>query len=307
MLANRLRKNLKHLRKYLKKNDITCYRAYDADLPEFNLAIDVYGDRLHLQEYRAPAEVPAATAARRRAEAARVAAAVFEVPPEALTLKLRERQKGTQQYERRDRRGEAFEVGEGGLRFLVNLDDYLDTGLFLDHRETRALVRERSSGRRVLNLFCYTGSVSVYAAAGGAAAVTSVDLSRTYLDWARRNLALNGLDRPDHRFVQADCLEWIDQDRGTYDLVFVDPPTFSNSKRMAQDFEVQRDHVRLLRACLARLAPGGELIFSNNFNKFVLDSDALSDLRVEEITHRTVPPDFARTRPHRCWILRPPS
>ena len=249
MLANRLRKNLRHLRKRLAREGITCYRAYDRDLPEYALAIDVYEDWLHLQEYRAPADVPEHVAAARVREAVRAASQVFEIPRERIALKQRRRGKGGSKYGRMDQRGEMLEVGEGGLRFLVNLTDYLDTGLFLDHRLVRAKVRELAAGQRFLNLFAYTGTASVYAAAGGARETISVDLSATYLDWASQNLALNGFTGQAHRLAQADAMAWLREDRTRYGLVYVDPPTFSNSKRTEDDFDVQRDHVALLDAC----------------------------------------------------------
>jgi 23S rRNA (guanine2445-N2)-methyltransferase / 23S rRNA (guanine2069-N7)-methyltransferase len=305
MLANRLKKNLKKIRKYLNKNNITCYRAYDADLPEYNFAIDVYQDHLHVQEYQAPADIPVATTRRRRSEAVRVAAEEFGFAADAITVKTRQRQRGSEQYEKRSQVGEYFTVQEGGLKFRVNLEGYLDSGLFLDHRETRAMIRDQVQGKRFLNLYCYTGSVTVYAAAGGAASTTSVDLSNTYLDWARQNLELNGLSGDNHRFVRDDCLSWLAEDDGQYDLIFVDPPTFSNSKRMDGDFDVQTHHVSLLKACLARLADGGEILFSNNFRKFVLDTESLEGCDIKEITQQTVPLDFSRSRPHRCWLIAP--
>lgn len=305
MLANRLKKNLKRLRKYLNKNEITCFRAYDADLPDYNCAIDVYGKRLHVQEYRAPADIPEATTRRRRSEAVRVAGQLLDCPAEDISVKIRERQRGAEQYQPQDRSGRAFTVVEGGLKFEVDLESYLDTGLFLDHRQTRGMIRDMAAGARFLNLFCYTGSVTVYAAAGGAKSTVSVDLSNTYLDWAHRNLALNDLDGERHQFLREDCLAWIEKHRDEYDLIFVDPPTFSNSKRMERHFDIQADHGPLLRACLNRLAPSGKLVFSNNFKKFELNIDEFSDCDIEEITHQTVPPDFARSHPHRCWVITP--
>jgi 23S rRNA (guanine2445-N2)-methyltransferase / 23S rRNA (guanine2069-N7)-methyltransferase len=204
-----------------------------------------------------------------------------------------------------DRRGETFVVREGGARLRVNLFDYLDTGLFLDHRPIRQRIAAEAGGKRFLNLFCYTGAGSVQAAVGGAAETTSVDLSGTYLEWAAGNLALNGATGPQHRLVQADAMAWLEADRGQYDLVFCDPPTFSNSAR-AEDFDTQRDHVRLLRAAVARLAPGGLLLFSNNYRRFRLDEAAVAGFAdAREITAATIAPDFERNpRIHRCWELR---
>ncbi len=307
MLANRIGKNLRHLRKRLAREGITCYRAYDRDLPEYALAIDVYEDWLHLQEYRAPASVPEHVAAGRVREAVRAAAEVFGVPPERIAVKQRRRGKGGSKYGRMDARGEMVEVGEGGLRFLVNLTDYLDTGLFLDHRLVRAKLRELAHGKRFLNLFAYTATASVYAAAGGARETISVDLSATYLDWASRNLALNGFSGRDHRLAQADAMTWLREDRTRYGLIYVDPPTFSNSKRTEDDFDVQRDHVALLMACADRLESDGVLVFSNNFRRFKLDHDALSThFEIQDWSAASVPFDFERHADiHGCWLLRP--
>nr|WP_306673823.1 bifunctional 23S rRNA (guanine(2069)-N(7))-methyltransferase RlmK/23S rRNA (guanine(2445)-N(2))-methyltransferase RlmL [Tahibacter caeni] len=304
MLKNRLDKNRRHLRKRLEREGVSCYRIYDADLPEYAAAIDVYGDHLHIQEYQAPASIDADTAQQRWREIVRVAGETFAIPRERIALKQRYRGKGGEKYGRLAQRGEYLTVQEGGLQFLVNLWDYLDTGLFLDHRPLRQRVRELARGARFLNLFCYTGAVSVYAAAGGAASTTSVDLSTTYLEWASRNLALNGFAGARHQLVQSDAIAFVEQDRGDYDLIYVDPPTFSNSKR-AEDFDVQRDHVRLLRHCAARLAPGGLILFSNNFRRFRLDTEALSGLDIREISASTIPFDFERNaRIHRVWELR---
>jgi 23S rRNA (guanine2445-N2)-methyltransferase / 23S rRNA (guanine2069-N7)-methyltransferase len=222
-------------------------------------------------------------------------------------FKVRRRQKGQAQYEKLATERQFHEVGEGGLHFLVNFTDYLDTGLFLDHRLTRARLRDLAYGKHFLNLFAYTGAATVYAAAGGAASTTSVDMSRTYLDWARKNLALNGYSDARHRYIQADCLTWLDQaaqDRQRYDLIFLDPPSFSNSTRMAHTFDVQRDHPALLEATARLLAPRGALIFSNNLRNFKMDRAALPGLRIEDITHATIPEDFARNpRIHNCWKI----
>jgi len=310
MLRNRLEKNLRRLRKQMLRDDIHAWRAYDQDLPEYAAAIDVYtavdgDDHLHIQEYRAPAAVPEDLARTRMREVARVAAEVFAVPRERVVLKTRERGSGGARYGKFDQRDEYFEVREGGLRFLVNLTDYLDTGLFLDHRLVRAKLRELAAGVRFLNLFAYTASASVYAAAGGAAATTSVDLSAPYLDWASRNLALNGFIGPRHQLVQRDALEFLRRDHGHYGLIFVDPPTFSNSKR-AGDFSVQRDHAELLLACAERLDDGGVVVFSNNFRRFKFDREALeSCFNIEDWTAPSIPADFARRAAiHRCWLLR---
>ena len=310
MVRNRIVKNLRYLKKYLGREHITCFRAYDADLPEYAAAIDVYRDvesqtHLHVQEYAPPATVDPDAAQTRLRELFRAASEAFEVPRERIALKVRARGKGGSKYGRLDERREALIVEEGGLRFEVNLTDYLDTGLFLDHRIVRAKLRELSAGNRFLNLFAYTGSASVYAAAGGADETVSVDLSATYLDWASRNLALNGYDGAHHKLSQADAITFLREDRGRYGLIYVDPPTFSNSKR-AGDFDVQRDHVQLLLACADQLERNGTILFSNNARRFRLDAEKLSDrLVIEDFTRASIPPDFAR-RPniHGCWLFR---
>ncbi len=320
MLANRLRKNQKALGKWLRAEDISCYRLYDADLPEYALAVDIYGSAVpetptrrfvHVQEYAAPADVDPKAARRRLREAMGVIGEVLAVPEQDLFFKVRQRQRGGAQYERQGQTGRFQPVAEDGLKLLVNLQDYLDTGLFLDHRNTRRLVRQLARGRHVLNLFAYTGTASVHAAAGGARSTTSVDLSRTYVDWARQNLARNGFTGRDHQLIQADCLEWLAQARayrGRFGLIFLDPPTFSRSKRMQDTFDVQRDHVSLIHNALALLAPDGELIFSTNRRRFQLDTDALDAgraLQVVDISAATIPRDFARNpHIHRCWRMR---
>lgn len=312
MVANRLRKNLKRLKPWRERGDIQCYRVYDADLPEYSAAVDLYREDesagrlfLHVQEYEAPASIPQADAQRRFAELLAALRDVFALPPEQIAVKSRARGPGGSKYGRLDQRGEFFPVREGAARLRVNVFDYLDTGLFLDHRPMRLRIARESRGKRFLNLFCYTGAASVHAAVGGASASTSVDLSATYLDWAAENLALNGIVGPRHRLVQADAQQWLEADRGQYDLIFCDPPTFSNSAR-AEDFVAQRDHVRLLSAGLARLAPGGLLIFSTNFRRFKFDEAALAGIAsVREISRETIDDDFERNpRIHRAWELR---
>ncbi len=311
-LANRLRKNLKQLGRWAQRQDITCYRLYDADLPEYAVAVDCYQTteqlHVHVQEYEAPKGVDSAAAARRLDEAMAVIAEVLQVGPSQCHLKVRRRQKGRDQYTRQGGAGRFYEVREGRCRLLVNFTDYLDTGLFLDHRTTRRMIGEWANGRDFLNLFAYTGSATVHAALGGARSTTTVDLSRTYLDWAQRNLALNGVDGPAHTFIAADCTEWLAAEaqarRRRFGLIFLDPPTFSNSKRMQAVFDVQRDHVSLIRQAVALLAPSGSLIFSNNFRRFELDTAGLAGLQIEEISHQTRPEDFRRNpRIHRCWRI----
>jgi 23S rRNA (guanine2445-N2)-methyltransferase / 23S rRNA (guanine2069-N7)-methyltransferase len=313
MFANRLRKNLRTVGKWARQQAIDCYRLYDADMPEYALAVDLYrGESLwvHCQEYAPPRSVDAGVAAGRLEQAMAAIREVLELPPERLFLKIRQRQKGRNQYRKLDQRGRFHEVREGPCRLLVNFTDYLDTGLFLDHRLTRGLAGRLARGRSFLNLFAYTGSASVHAALGGAAATTTVDMSQTYLDWARRNLELNGITGPRHRVIRADCLEWLEQmsraePRRRFGLIFLDPPTFSSSKRMRTTFDVQRDHPRLIRQALEILEPDGELIFSNNFRRFRMDREIVRRFAAEDITARTLPRDFARNpRIHNCWLIR---
>ena len=302
--VNRLRKNLRHLGRWAKREGVSCYRLYDADLPEYAVAIDRYEQWLHVQEYAPPATIDPTKARERLEQMMIVLPDVLELPPEQIFLKVRQRQRGVNQYQKQAERGGFHEVHEGPARFLVNFTDYLDTGLFLDHRITRQRLGELAKGRRFLNLFGYTGTATVYAALGGAVSATTVDLSATYLDWARRNLELNGLQNPWRRFIQADCREWLTEARERYDLIFFDPPTFSNSQRMDGSFDVQRDHGELLRQALRLLAPGGTLIFSTNSRRFRLDRDALAEWRIEDWSRLTLPPDFARNpKIHQCWKI----
>jgi 23S rRNA (guanine2445-N2)-methyltransferase / 23S rRNA (guanine2069-N7)-methyltransferase len=320
MFANRLRKNLAAGRAWARRAGVACYRVYDADMPEYAFSIDLYQSQpesapgaaerwVYVQEYAPPATVDAAKARARREEAFAVIPECFGVPRERVHVRVRRRQKGGGQYAKLAERGEFATVEEGGLKLLVNFTDHLDTGLFLDHRPTRARIRELASGKRFLNLFAYTGTATVCAAAGGAHATTSVDLSRTYLDWARRNLELNGFrDAERHRLLQEDAVAWLERPSDErFDLVFLDPPTLSRSKRMARELDLQRDHVGLVRKTVARLAPGGLLIFSCNFRKFRLDREALADLAIDDVSAATIPKDFARDpKVHRCYEIRVP-
>lgn len=325
MFENRLRKNVRHLRRWAAREDVHCHRLYDADLPEYAAALDLYEDWVHLQEYAPPTSVDPVRARRRLREMVAAVPHVLGIPPSHVVVKLRRQQRGNRQYEKLKHEARFIEVREGGLSFLVNLTDYLDTGLFLDHRITRSMIRDLAKGRRFLNLFGYTGSATVYAAAGGASTTTTVDLSLTYLDWARRNLELNGLLTARHSFVRADCLEWLERaarGRGSlaanearrplepeYDLIFLDAPTFSNSKAMASDLDIQRDHPRLIRLAARLLSENGVLLFSTNYRRFKLEPTLLDEVAVEDITKQTIPPDFARNpRIHQCFrITRLPS
>ena len=302
---NRLHKNLRHLGRWATRDRVSCYRLYDADLPEYAVAIDRYEQWLHVQEYAPPATVDATRARERLEQVMAALPAALELPAENVFLKVRQRQRGSSQYQKQAQQGRFHEVHEGPGRFLVNFSDYLDTGLFLDHRLTRQRLGEQAAGRRFLNLFGYTGAATVHAALGGAISTTTVDLSATYLDWARRNLELNGICGPRHQLIQMDCRQWLVWARERYELIFVDPPTFSNSKRLDHDFDVQRDHVELLRQALRLLTPDGTLVFSTNHRRFRLDRESLAEVQIEDWSRKTLPLDFARDpKIHQCWALR---
>ena len=305
---NRLRKNARHLRKWAKTDDLTAYRLYDRDVPEWPFAVDWYDGRVQLVEFPRRRALQSGEAERMREEAREVVLRVLELPPERLYEKTRQPKVwGKEQYDALAHRPEPFVVREQGLLFEVDLAAHLDTGLFLDHRLTRAKVRDEAKGTRFLNLFAYTGAFTVYAAAGGARETVSVDLSNTYLDWAERNLRLNKLWSPKHILIRDDVLAWIDdavRTREQFDLIVLDPPSFSTSKRMRSSFDVQRDQVKLLRSVTELLAPGGTLYFSNNFQGFELKERQLPELSFEELTPRTIPPDFHHKEIHRCWRVK---
>jgi len=295
MFRNRLAKVYRHLSKQAKRQGITCWRLYDRDLPEFPLIIDIYEDRVYLSEYRAKHHLSEEAYEAWLESSLRVIAEVVQAPDDQIHLKQRKRKESRlDQYQKTGEEGAFYVVQEAGLRFKVNLTDYLDTGLFLDHRITRGMVRTEAAGKKVLNLFCYTGSFSVYAAAGGAEMVTSVDLSKTYLGWAADNFRLNDLNDPDkHAFVHADVIAWLDEAKiNSYDMVVLDPPTFSNSKRMDDFFDVQRDHVNLVNKCLLVMKPGGTLYFSTNYTKFQLEREKIEASSIADITKATTPFDF---------------
>ena len=292
MFANRLRKNAKHLAKWGRRRGISCYRLYDRDIPEFPFVVDYYQGKIHLQ----------ALSGELSEETVKAAAEALELPIEAIHLKKREGQKGDSQYEKTGRIGGDFVVSESGYRFIVNLDAYLDTGLFLDHRNMRKMVGERARGRRFLNLFAYTGSFTVYAAKGGAISTTTVDLSNTYLEWAKRNFDLNEIFNNNN--IRSDVNVFLEECRSEYDLIVLDPPTFSNSKKMTGTFDVQRDHGEMIHSCMKLLAPGGELFFSNNLKSFKLDEESLSGFDYSEISSQTVPEDFRNRKIHRAWLFK---
>ncbi len=316
MLVNRLQKNLKQLEKWARKNDINAYRLYDADMPEYSAAIDVYCGQTqpgkpeqwyaNVQEYAAPKSVDEDRAAQRFAEIELAVPYALDIPAERISYKQRRRNKGTQQYEKLTElpTGDVFSVQEGAARLHINMWQYLDTGLFLDHRPVRKLIAEMARDKRFLNLFCYTATASVHAAMGGARYTVSVDMSNTYLNWARKNYALNGLSESKNRLEQADCLKWLEENEQQFDLILLDPPSFSNSKRMEDVMDVQRDHVNMINNAMRVLAEGGTLIFSNNLRTFKLDEDALSAFTIKDISSKTIDEDFKRNvKIHQCWLI----
>ncbi len=302
MFRNRLTKNIRHLVKQAKKQQVTCYRVYDHDLPEFPLCIERYEDKICLAEYKRHHHLSDEEHEAWLQACVETISDILQIPTPEIYLRQRQRKEGRLgQYEKLSTEELFFTVHEGGLRFKVNLTDYLDTGLFLDHRLTRSLVRAESLGKRVLNLFCYTGSFSVYAAAGGAASVHSVDLSKTYLAWAQENMLLNGLASPGkHHFIHGDVKQWLEELRGeTFDLVIMDPPTFSNSKRMKDFLDIQRDHTDLINKTLEAMNPEGVLYFSSNYRKFQLDREGIHSSSIKDITKATTPFDF-QGKLYRC-------
>lgn len=303
--ANRLRKNFQKMQKWAKKEGISCYRIYDRDLPEYNFSLDLYEKWFHLQEYAPPGTVGAEVAEQRIKTAIQVIQTIFAVRSNRLFVKRRERQRGSRQYEKKKNTGKMVEVREGEAALLVNFTDYLDVGLFLDHRPLRSRIFQQAKGRRFLNLFAYTGTATVQAALGGAVETTTVDLSANYLDWARKNIVLNGFSQLRHHFIKADSMEWLRQAQGRFDCIFVDPPTFSNTKKEKRVFDIQRDHVELLTLAMRRLSEDGVLWFSTNFRRFQLDESLLSQYDIDDISLSTIPHDFHRNRNiHRCWELR---
>ncbi|WP_300496460.1 bifunctional 23S rRNA (guanine(2069)-N(7))-methyltransferase RlmK/23S rRNA (guanine(2445)-N(2))-methyltransferase RlmL [uncultured Methylophaga sp.] len=308
MFANRLKKNVRHLAKWARKNQLDCYRVYDADLPDYAVAIDVYGDYVHVQEYAPPADIDPLKASERLDEVMQIIPAVLGVKDDKVALKLRQKQRGSNQYESQAALRQRFEVRENDLRFWINLTDYLDTGLFLDHRITRQMLAENSRNKAFLNLFAYTGSATVYAAAGGAKTTTTVDMSNTYLGWARDNMQLNNFVGEQHQFFRADVLAWLNEPATQdlrFDLIFVDPPTFSNSNKMEGVFDIQRDYSDMLHKVAGLLNPGGEIFFSTNRRDFKLDASTLQGLEIKDISKATLPPDFERnSKIHYCWRIQ---
>ena len=306
MLFNRLQKNHRRLKSWLNKSGISCYRLYDADIPEYAAAIDIYEQNIYVQEYAAPSTIQTHIAKQRFETIKRAVKEFAGERFEKVYYKERRRQKGDAQYQRlNEQSSESTVVNEGRARLEVNLSDYLDTGLFLDHRPVRSMLGDLCKGKSLLNLFCYTATASVQAALGGAKSSLSIDMSNTYLDWAQRNFELNGLSSSKHQLLRADCLKWLEQEDGqSFDVIFLDPPTFSNSKKMESVLDVQRDHPELIRNAMAKLNPEGKLVFSNNFRKFKLDELISRQFNCENITPQTLDMDFERNqRIHNVWLI----
>lgn len=304
MLINRLRKNQRVLGKWARQQDIHCYRLYDRDLPEYAFAIDRYGEYVQMAEYQAPASIDEGKVAARREQAITAVQEALGIARDSIVLKSRERQRGKQQYEIQDTSHSFFQVSEGPAQFWINLKDYLDTGLFLDHRPIRQFIRENAAGKSFLNLFCYTATASVQAALGGAKSTLSIDLSNTYLDWARRNYLLNGMGGKTHRLKKADCMDYLNSKYEKFDLIFLDPPTFSNSKSTSNVLDIQRDHVSLIGKAVKKLERGGLLIFSTNKLNFKLEDEVLSKYDARDYTAASLGKDFQRQKKiHQTWLI----
>ena len=305
MLVNRLRKNLRNVGKWARQQNISCYRLYDNDLPEYAFAIDVYDDKVYMAEYQAPSHIPAEKVEERQAQTLAAVREVLQIPPAHIYLKTRQRQRGTSQYEALDKSREFFVVTEGAAKLWVNLKDYLDTGLFLDHRPIRRFIFENSRDRRFLNLFSYTSSATVQAGLGGATSTLSIDMSNTYLDWSRKNFELNGMGGSKHRLKRADCIEYLQTNAAMFDLIFLDPPTFSNSKRSENVLDIQRDHESLIENTMEKLERDGLLIFSTNMRNFKLAESLPHKFAVTDFTKKSIDKDFERSRKiHQTWLLR---
>ncbi len=303
--ANRLKKNLKKYLKWAKKEDISCFRVYDRDLPEYNISVDLFGKWVHIQEHAPPKTIDPELALTRFKLAVRQTKDILGIRSNRVFLKTRQRQKGKTQYQKKNSRKKLYEVNEGDCYFLVNFTDYLDTGLFLDHRPLRQRIFQQSNGKRFLNLFGYTGSATVHAAVAGAASTTTVDLSATYSHWTKMNLALNGLGEGKHTVVQGDCMAWLSECRSSFDIIFVDPPTFSNTKKERRIFDIQKDHFQLIKLAMSHLDDSGVLFFSTNYKKFVLEPELEDIFIVKNISKKTIPYDFSRNKKiHMCWEIK---
>ncbi|VFP88167.1 Ribosomal RNA large subunit methyltransferase K/L [Candidatus Erwinia haradaeae] len=305
--ANRLRKNIKKLDKWAQNEGIECYRIYDCDLPDYKVTIDRYSDWVLIQEYSPPYIINPSKAQQRLLDVITTTIDVLHILPHKLILKIRSKQKGrNKQYQKLNNNGNFLEVMEFNAKLLVNLTDYLDTGIFLDNRITRKILGKMSNGKKFLNLFSYTGSASVHAGLGGALSTTTIDISRTYINWAERNMRLNGLLGDNHRLIQTDCLHWLRESVEIFDLIFIDPPTFTNSKRMNNHFDIQRDHIKVIKHLKRLLHYRGSIIFSNNKQNFKMNITGLNllNLKATELSSKTKPRDFSHSRPtHTCWLI----
>jgi len=303
--GNRLKKNLKKYLRWAEREGVSCFRVYDSDLPDYNISVDLYEKWVHIQEYAPPKSIAPELAEQRLRDAVRQVREILGVRSDRVFLKTRQRQKGKRQYQKKDNREKLYEVKEGSCYFLVNFTDYLDTGLFLDHRPLREKIFQRVKGQRFLNLFAYTGSATIHAAVGGAASTTTVDLSATYTNWTKMNLTLNGLSTEKHTVFQGDCVTWLQECKTVFDVIFVDPPTFSNTKKEKRVFDIQRDHFDLIKLAMSRLAGSGVLYFSTNYKRFVLDARLTEFFDIENISKVTIPYDFSRNRKiHMCWEMK---
>ncbi|MDF1758306.1 MAG: bifunctional 23S rRNA (guanine(2069)-N(7))-methyltransferase RlmK/23S rRNA (guanine(2445)-N(2))-methyltransferase RlmL [Legionellaceae bacterium] len=303
MFANRLKKNYQHIKKWAKRNNISCYRVYDADLPEYSYAIDIYNDHVVLQEYKAPSSIPEHQAEKRSIDVINITPTVLGISPKNISHKQRKKQKGDLQYKKIAEKNHYLNISEGNARFNVNLNDYLDTGIFLDHRLLRLKFAELNPGVKFLNCFCYTGTASVHAALAGAI-TTNVDLSNTYLNWATDNFKLNSLDYSKHQFIQFDCLEWLKITKDRFDVIFLDPPSFSNSKRMSETLDIQRDHEELIKSAMKLLNTDGVLYFSTNLRQFKLSPNIANQYNLIDISKETIDLDFKRNQKiHQCFLV----
>ena len=303
MFKNRLQKNFNHLKKWARKNDVHAFRVYDADLPEYAFAIDYYDGHAVLQEYKAPSSVPAHKAQQRSLDVLKVTPDVLDIPAANMIVKQRSKQKGSSQYQKLAQKSKVLTIPEGQVKVEVNLTDYLDTGLFLDHRPLRLSFEKLNQQTRFLNLFCYTAVASLHAAKAGAK-TTNVDMSKTYLAWAEKNFKLNQISLNQHEFVQADCLKWLEKNKGQFDVIFLDPPSFSNSKRMADTLDIQRDHLKLINLAMKQLKQDGKLYFSTNLKRFKLSPEVEGRYEVKDITSETIGEDFNLKKPiHHCYLI----
>ena len=305
MFENRLQKVFKHVGKQAQKNNVSCYRIYDRDLPEFPLIIDIYKDCVYVAEYKSKHKLSDEDYQMWLNESLEIIVKIIGIDKANVFIKTRERQKGEQQYSKVNQQQTELIVKENGLSFIVNLSDYLDTGLFIDHRITRQMIKDIASDKRVLNLFAYTGSFSVYAASGNAKKITTVDLSKTYINWAKRNMLYNKLfDAEKHEFIQEDVLQYLDKiELNSYDIIILDPPTFSNSKKMEDVLDIQRDHVNLINHCLEILSENGVLLFSTNYRNFILEIEKINSTKIKDITKKTTPFDFEGKLQRSCFWL----